>query len=117
MTTDELGYTIGESGTISLEGVTDPNTFNYVSFSFDDNGRVGEYSQFRVNIGLNGSIGKKCYVKIIFPEDFILDSQLISVSGTNFLQQRSGSSHSLLERNESTRTIVFEAAMSIWGAD
>ena len=74
MTTDELGYTIGKTETISLSGVDQPNTFSYVSFSFDDDGRVGAYSTFRVNIGLNGSIGRKCYVKVIFPEDFILDS-------------------------------------------
>ena len=73
MTTDELGYPIGETDTISLSGVNQPGTFSYVSFSFDDDGRVGAYSTFRVNIGLSGSIGRKCFVKIIFPDDFVLD--------------------------------------------
>ena len=41
ITTDELGYSIGESATLSLSGVTAANTFSYITFSFDDNGRVG----------------------------------------------------------------------------
>ena len=109
MTTDELGYTIGESNTISLDGVTQSDSFSYVSFSFDDNPYAGQYSIFRINIGLRGSIGRQCFVKVIFPEDFTIDNELIAVSGTNFLQQSSGSSHTLLEKNDSTRTIVFEA--------
>ena len=117
LTTDELGYVIGESETISLTGVDEYNDFNYVSFSFDDNGRVGAYSTFRINIGLVGSIGQQCYVKVQFPSDFTLDSQLLSVSGTNFLQQQSGSSHTLLERNTSSRIIEFQACMSTWGAE
>ena len=40
-TTDAEGYTIGESPSLSLSGVTLPTGFKDVSFSFDDNNVVG----------------------------------------------------------------------------
>jgi hypothetical protein len=52
-TTDENGYTIGQSTVIALDNVTTPTTFSKVTFDFDDTNRVGEYSSFRMNFELD----------------------------------------------------------------
>jgi len=44
-----------------------------VVFSFVDTAIVGQYATFRIELGMAVSLGPKCYVKIDFPADFIID--------------------------------------------
>ena len=71
--TDADGFAIGESGDITLSGIDEPTDFNYVAFSFVDTGRVGLYSEFRIEIGMKSSLGPQCFVRIVFPDDFKTD--------------------------------------------
>ena len=80
ITTDDLGFAIGESGDISLSGITEPNEFNYIAFSFDDTSAVGEYSTFRIEFSMATSLGPGCYVKVKFPSDFTTDFQHVVIS-------------------------------------
>jgi hypothetical protein len=74
-TTDEEGYTIGESTVITLDSVTIPTTFASVTFDFDDTNRVGEYASFRMNFELDVPTEQNCYFRITFPPDsFTLDN-------------------------------------------
>jgi hypothetical protein len=57
ISTDNLGYVIGESGSLSLSGVDQPADFDYVIFNFDDSAIVGTYATFRIEIGMAVSLG------------------------------------------------------------
>ena len=117
ITTDDLGFAIGESGDISLSGITEPNEFNYIAFSFDDTSAVGEYSTFRIEFSMATSLGPGCYVKVKFPSDFTTDFQLINVYGTSFLQPASGSSITLLESDYDNNLFVFQGCQRSWGSN
>ena len=79
ISTDSLGYAIGESDDLTLPAVTDPTTFSNVAFIFDDTNSVGQYSTFRISLAMLTSLDYRCYVKIEFPDDFLTDYQLINV--------------------------------------
>lgn len=66
---------------------------------------------------MESSLGPGCYVRIVFPSDFVTDYQLQTVSGTGWLQPRSGSRINLFENNYSTRSFAFEACRNNWGLD
>ena len=91
--TDVNGDLIGESGDVSISGITQYSTISVsdVYFDFQDYNNVGVHSNFRVVInGLDTSLGNSCFIRITVPDDFTVDSQLVSVTGSGFLAPYTG---------------------------
>ena len=108
-TLDSEDYAIGLSSSAYLSGVTLPNLFANVVFSYEDNPIVGEYSSFSIEIAMAHSLGSECYIRIKFPEEFTTDSQLVAAYGTSFMRPRSGSRISFFQSDLSNRIFSFAA--------
>ena len=102
---------------MTLSGVTVAADFKDVSFFFDDNRVVGQYSTCRVQVSMKTSLGTGCFVRVVFPNEFAFDSQLTSFTGSGFLRPQFGSTINMFENNAATRTFAFEACRSTWGQD
>lgn len=63
------------------------------------------------------SLGRQCFIKIDFPDDFTIDNNLINTYATGFMRPTTGSSVSMFERTLSTGIFSFEACQKSWGTD
>lgn len=78
-------FIIGESETLSLGGIETPNTFQYVTFNFEQGTNVvGELNSFQMIIGMNLPLDDQCYIKFVFPEQFVLDENLYEAKGNSY---------------------------------
>ena len=79
---------------------------------------MGVHSNFRVVInGLDTSLGNSCFFRITVPDDFTVDNQLVSVTGSGFLAPYTGTQVNLFPRNTNSRTFAFEACRKDWGSN
>ena len=78
-----------------------------MAFSFVDTSIIGQYSTFKIELGMKVSLGPTCFIKIDFPPEFTFDANLINVSATSFLKPSSGSTVSPLVRNDAEGIYVF----------
>ena len=117
ITADIDGFPIGESEEIVLTGVTEPTSLDYAVFSLVDTSIVGQYTDFRIEIGMANSLGPSCFIKIIFPDEIGLDYNLITTTATSFLRPSTGTQVDFFEEDLDTKTFAFEGCQRTWGAD
>lgn len=115
-TFDSAARKIAQSGDLTLAGITQPAGFRFVSFGFADTSRVNEYSTFSVNIGMEVPLEKTCYIKIVFPDEFVFDSNLFLLSGTSFLIPSGNTDQPWISMDYDARTVVIKGCEYNYGA-
>jgi hypothetical protein len=82
---DSNSNAIGESGSVTLSGVTQANTFRYVAFDFDaGTSVVYRDNALQLNIGINHPLVDRCFFKFVFPPEIGVDERLFEAEGNSF---------------------------------
>jgi hypothetical protein len=113
---DEDEYHIADTGLVlGVEGVSEPATFEQFAFIYADfaNNRMVAEHTFTLTSSMPVSHG--CLIRLVYPDEFEIDGQLVSVTGTGFLEAEGGGPHNFVSEPYDDRTITFTACRRNYG--
>lgn len=112
---DAEEYHIADTGLVlGVEGVSEPATFAQYAFIYADFANNGMVAEHTFTLTSSMPVTRGCLVRLVYPEEFTIDGQLVSVTGTGFLEAE-GATHNFISEPYEERTITFNACEKNYG--
>jgi hypothetical protein len=71
---------------VTMSGIDQYAIFEDFDYNYVDYSNSGQYAQHQITLMSSIPIQKGCNIRIIFPDDFTIDDNLVALVGTGFFE-------------------------------